>query len=98
MEKRTPHHRLDEVKALVEADAMKVTFSATVTGRELGFSEIDIKNIVKSLSRNDFNKSMTSYSDHQEWQDVYNPKTTAGIVYLKLTVRGDVVILSFKEK
>jgi len=47
--------------------------------------------------RADFVKSMTTYEDHKVWQDVYRPRTSAGEVYLKLTVIEDVLIVSFKE-
>lgn len=40
---------------------------------------------------------MTTHADHTIWQDVYHPKTSAGDVYLKLTVIEDVLIVSFKE-
>jgi motility quorum-sensing regulator/GCU-specific mRNA interferase toxin len=41
---------------------------------------------------------MTTHTDHRIWQDVYHAKTTGGDeVYLKLTVIGDVLIVSFKE-
>ena len=53
--------------------------------------------ILLSLSLNDFYKSMTTYADHREWQDVYRPNTSAGRVYLKLTIRNGVLVLSFKE-
>lgn len=45
----------------------------------------------------DFYKTMTTHADHRIWQDVYRPNTSAGDVYLKLTVIDDVVIVSFKE-
>lgn len=53
--------------------------------------------MVLSLTSADFYKSMTSHADHKIWQDVYRPKTSAGDVYLKLTVIEDVLIVSFKE-
>jgi motility quorum-sensing regulator / GCU-specific mRNA interferase toxin len=40
---------------------------------------------------------MTTYADHQIWQDVYKACTSAGEVYLKLTVIEAVIIVSFKE-
>jgi motility quorum-sensing regulator / GCU-specific mRNA interferase toxin len=40
---------------------------------------------------------MTTHADHRVWQDVYQPSTAAGYVYLKLTVIDDVLIVSFKE-
>ena len=53
--------------------------------------------MVAALTPRDFYKSMTTQADYRIWQDVYRPKTTAGEVYLKLTVIDDVPIVSFKE-
>ena len=53
--------------------------------------------VVKALTPQDFHKSMTTHADHRIWQDVYRPATSAGAVYLKLTVIDDVLIVSFKE-
>ena len=97
MEKSTPHYRLDAVKRLVRAGAVKITFTAMRDALAFGLEYQDILSTVLSLSRNDFYKSMTSYGDHGSWQDVYHPNTEAGRVYLKLTVREEALILSFKE-
>lgn len=40
---------------------------------------------------------MTTHVDHTIWQDVYRQNTSAGDLYLKLTVIDDVLIVSFKE-
>lgn len=53
--------------------------------------------MVEALRAADFHKSMTTHADHRIWQDVYRPTTTAGEVYLKLTVIDDVLVVSFKE-
>ena len=53
--------------------------------------------VVLALTEADFYKSMTTHDDHRVWQDVYRPHTSAGEVYLKLTVIEDVLIVSFKE-
>jgi len=53
--------------------------------------------IVSILTMKDFYKAMTTHADHRVWQDVYRPMTAAGQIYLKLTVIGDVLIVSFKE-
>jgi motility quorum-sensing regulator/GCU-specific mRNA interferase toxin len=50
-----------------------------------------------ALSPADFYKSMTTHADYKVWQDVYRPSTSAGDVYLKLTVVDDLLIVSFKE-
>jgi len=57
----------------------------------------DMLSVILSLTSADFYKSMTTHADHKIWQDVYRPSTSAGDVYLKLTVIDDVLIVSFKE-
>lgn len=62
---------------------------------DLGFD--DMLDVIRALTLGDFHKSMTTHADHRIWQDVYQPSTAAGDVYLKLTVVADVLIVSFKE-
>jgi len=99
MEKGTPHCKLPVVKALVAAGKVRATASAYSGARELGINDLTgMCAVVLSLTPTDFYKSMTTYFDHQIWQDVYHAKTTRGDeVYLKLTVIDDVLIVSFKE-
>jgi motility quorum-sensing regulator/GCU-specific mRNA interferase toxin len=97
MEKRTPHSNLVTVKSLIEEGRVRLTTSALVCGAALGFDSMGIIEVVKALTLQDFYKSMTTYADHRVWQDVYRPTTSAGEVYLKLTVDDDLVIISFKE-
>jgi len=73
------------------------TVSALAGGAALGFGFEGILGVVAALTPRDFYKSMTTHADHRVWQDVYRPKTSAGDVYLKLTVVDDVLIVSFKE-
>ena len=97
MEKRTPHCDLAVVKGLVKAGKVRTTHSARTGAVKLGFDFQGMLDVVLSLTSADFYKSMPSYTDHKIWQDVYRPKTSAGDVYLKLTVIEDVLIVSFKE-
>lgn len=97
MEKGTPHCKLSVVKAMIEAGKVRSTMSALAGGAALGLDFEGIVEIVKSLTVADFYKSMTTHADHRIWQDVYRPNTTAGEVYLKLTVVDEVLIVSFKE-
>ena len=50
------------------------------------------------MTSRDFFKSMTTYADHTNWQDVYRPESEFGQVYLKFTLVADLLIVSFKEK
>ena len=97
MEKSTPHRRLPLVKAMIEAGKIRSTMSALTDAAALGLDFAGIVDIVLALTPADFYKSMTTHADHRVWQDVYQPMTTAGEVYLKLTVIDDVLIVSFKE-
>ena len=45
----------------------------------------------------EFYKSMTTYHDSSVWQDVYRHKADVGMLYIKLTVIDDVLVVSFKE-
>jgi motility quorum-sensing regulator/GCU-specific mRNA interferase toxin len=97
MEKRTPHCKLSVVKTLIEEGKVRSTMTALAGGAALGFDFQGIIEVVSGLTSKDFYKSMTTHADHQVWQDVYRPITSAGEVYLKLTVIDDVLIVSFKE-
>ncbi len=97
MEKRTPHCKLSEVKALAEVGKVRTTYSAEFGAAQMGLGIADMLAVVMALKPADFFKSMTTHADHTMWQDVYRPSTQAGDVYLKLTVMDDVLIVSFKE-
>jgi motility quorum-sensing regulator/GCU-specific mRNA interferase toxin len=97
MEKRTPHCSLAAVKALAEAGKVRTTHSARAGAAALGFDFPGMTAVILALSPADFYKSMTTHADHKVWQDVYRPSTSAGDVYLKLTVVDDLLIMSFKE-
>ena len=99
MEKNTPHKKLSVIKALVVAGDVRATASAFLGARELGIHDLAAMcSVVLTLNSTDFYKSMTTHSDHCIWQDVYRTTIANGAdVYIKLTVMGDVLIVSFKE-
>ena len=97
MEKSVPHCKLSSVRALIRTGKVRTTFSARAGGAALGFDLSGVLEVVMALTAKDFYKSMTTHADHRIWQDVYRPLTTAGAVYLKLTVIEDLLIVSFKE-
>ncbi|WP_338744693.1 type II toxin-antitoxin system MqsR family toxin [Pseudomonas putida] len=96
MEKRTPHCPLERVKALAAARRISPTGAALRGARALGMDYPGMLEVISSLERTDFYKSMTSHMDHRVWQDVYRPLTAIGYVYLKVSVVDDVLIVSFK--
>lgn len=97
MEKRKPHYPLSAVKALLRKGEVRTTQAAREGANELGLEALDILAIVLGLTPKDFHKSMTTYTDHMVWQDVYRPNSCMGAVYLKLTIIDQLLIVSFKE-
>ncbi|MDO9452929.1 MAG: type II toxin-antitoxin system MqsR family toxin [Stagnimonas sp.] len=97
MDKGTPHTRLVEVFALLDAGKIQITFSALAGAAALGLDASGIVQVVRALTTKDFHKSMTTYADHSTWQDVYRPSTAVGEVYVKLMVSDGVLVVSFKE-
>ena len=97
MEKRTPHCELPRVKTLIDAGKVRATHTARTTAALLGFDFKGMVAVVASLTMKDFYKSMTTHADHRIWQDVYRTQTSAGAIYVKLTVIDEVLIVSFKE-
>lgn len=85
------------MKVMLQAGKVRITTSALAGADALGLNAKEIVSIVMALTLKDFYKSMTSHNNHREWQDVYRPTTHVGIVYVKLIVVNDVLILSFKE-
>lgn len=77
-----------------------MTLTATRTATELGFEIGDVLQIIASLERTNFVKSMTSFGDHRQWQDVYKVRGKGMALYIKFTdhIVTEFIVLSFKEK
>ncbi|WP_395829785.1 type II toxin-antitoxin system MqsR family toxin [Elstera sp.] len=97
MEKRTAHHTLATVRALCAEGNVMPTKTSLKTAAGLGMTRDDMVEVVQALTVAEFYKSMTSYGDHTQWQDVYHPSVEGRKLYLKLTITSGLLILSFKE-
>jgi motility quorum-sensing regulator/GCU-specific mRNA interferase toxin len=97
VEKCTPHCKLSLIKTMTAAGKVRTTRTAREGAARLGLDFDDVLAVLQALTSADFYKSMTTREEHRVWQDVYRPWTSAGPVYLKLTVIDDVLIVSFKE-
>jgi motility quorum-sensing regulator/GCU-specific mRNA interferase toxin len=66
---------------------------------ELDMDDSEVVAIIQALTREDFEKSMTSMADHKIWQDVYKPKVGGRTLYVKFTLdaRQALFLISFKE-
>lgn len=96
MEKFSPSYSLSEFKS----SNFEITATAQRTALELELDEEDIRRIVSTMELKHFYKSMTSYSNHKIWQDVYHVPYENMILYVKFTqnVVSEFTLLSFKEK
>jgi motility quorum-sensing regulator / GCU-specific mRNA interferase toxin len=74
--------------------------TAQLSAQDLGFSLDDVAAVVRTMDRRMFHKSMTSFSDHRAWQDVYHVPARGLSIYLKFTadIVTEFIVLSFKEK
>lgn len=92
------HLTTDSARSSSWSSTGPASYEVAVHGAKvLGFTTADIALVVQGLERKDFYKSMTCFGDHTIWQDVYHATTRRGLVYLKLSVVEDLLIVSFKE-
>lgn len=100
MEKRTPHHDLIRVQSEVaRLGAAAFTKTALDGGRMMGLTTAEMLAVIASLSRRNFYKAMTAYTDHRIWQDVYHAGTPVKKdAYIKITLRDAAPVIQFKEK
>lgn len=99
---RAPAYDLEEVQRLVGQGPVSCRVSQTALdgGRALGFNYSRIIEAVLSLQRADFYKTMPSAQVPGTWQDVYHLEYDGASLYVKLQidVRGEAVVIQFKEK
>ena len=101
MEKRKPTYDLEAFKAAFSSPSkLSLTGTALRSAAELGFGAAEIVGVIQTMQRSQFYKSMTAYSDHTSWQDVYHAQSQAGVLYVKFTADAvtEFKLLSFKEK
>lgn len=101
MEKRKPTYDLDVIKATFgSADTLAITISALRDAIGLGFDRANVVEVIGTMTRKMFVKSMTTFADHRVWQDVYHVPARDLILYMKF--QADVVteftVVAFKEK
>lgn len=77
-----------------------VTTTALTSAAALGFDRQGIVDILQTMQRRHFYKSMTADNNHLLWQDVYHVPFNGITLYVKFT--GDTIchfkLLSLKEK
>ena len=99
MEKHTAHYDLKAIKAVVMKNRMAAfTATAQQNARRMGLCKSETLTVVLNLQRGMLFKSMTTYTDHRIWQDVYHaPCPNGKTAYVKLTLQDGAVVIQFKE-
>ena len=104
MEKRRSTYDLADlaaVKAVLGAvETLAITTSAFRAALGLGFNRAGIIEVVQSMDRTMFFKSMTTTRDHRVWQDVYPVPARGLVLYVKFQAEivTEFTMMSFKEK
>lgn len=100
MEKYVPSYKLAVIKQVFSTTRkLRMTVTALRDARKIGFSMHDVVEALQQLKNTDFVKSMTTYSDHRVWQDVYYAKYNGYLLYIKFQVDElGCFVISFKEK
>ena len=100
-EKKLPTYDLEAFKSTcTSVEKLDITGTAIDTAAEAGFTRENIVEVIQTMERSHFYKSMTSFADHKVWQDVYHVPSSAGLLYIKFTSdpQTGFRLLSFKEK
>jgi motility quorum-sensing regulator/GCU-specific mRNA interferase toxin len=100
-DKKKPTYDLDAFKdAFSSVEKLNITRVATRTASDLGFNLQDIVDVLQTMQRVHFYKSMTSDANYTVWQDVYHVPSDVGLLYVKFTANSITLfqLLSFKEK
>ena len=96
LDKFTPTYDLEKFKL----SDYEITTTALRGAGELDLNRRGIAEVIATMKREHFYKSMTSYTNHKIWQDVYHVPFGDKTVYIKFT-KGVIMefrLLSFKEK
>jgi len=100
-EKKKPTYDLEAFQSQCsDAASLNATTTAIKNGSDLGFTRQGMVDVIQTMRRAHFYKSMTSYTNYRVWQDVYHVPSVAGVLYVKFTADAisDFLLLSFKEK
>ena len=94
-----PTYPLGLIKGLMRDNSWLMTRSALDTAGDLGFDEEDVFDcVVNQLSETHFYKTMSARGAANCMQDVYRITYQGVRIYLKLQVRVEAVVVSFKKQ
>lgn len=100
MDKKQAHYPLKQIKEAVSSRGLSAfTLTAQNGIAAMNLSPDEAMHVVLGLQRSMLYKSMTTYANHQVWQDVYHaPCPNGKTAYIKVTLQDGAVVIQFKEK
>lgn len=98
MKKTCATYSLESIKKLISKGESIITTSALTGAAELGFMDEDIYSAILLLSDEDFYKTMASTKRKSTYQDVYRKEYKGVLLYIKLQIVEQAIVISFKEK
>jgi len=98
MKKPSATYSLESIKKLIREGQSIITTSALMGAAELEFIDEDIHSAILLLSDEDFYKTMASKKRKSTYQDVYRKEYKNVLLYIKLQIVEQAIVISFKEK
>ncbi len=87
---------LKRIHKLAAEGDVRLTYKAGREGLVLGLSPEDVRDVVAALCAEDSAGRVTSERTG-EWMYVFKPAVAGQVIYVKLVVREDCVVVSFHE-
>lgn len=89
---------LDRIHKLAQEKKILFTHKAAleVGSIGLGLDFDDVCDVLSSLEKDDFQERLISHTT-QEWLYVFKPEVGGTVLYVKLLLRNDCVVISFHE-
>ncbi len=94
----SPAYDLGTIQSLFRSGRYRITLSAKQSAVALGLDTDDIEACILGLTAKDFYKSMVAEKMPGVFQDVYRPVFAGWELYVKLQIRSDAIVISFKER
>ncbi|GGB66511.1 type II toxin-antitoxin system MqsR family toxin [Glycocaulis alkaliphilus] len=99
MDKRKPSYDLEAIRSAAGTH-MTFTSTAVAGAAMMGMTRADMVSVIRSLTRDEFFKSVTTFHDHRVWMDVYHTRADGYDIYIKFVqdTVTEFTCTSFKER
>src|SRR2546422_7125768 len=87
---------LRRIRQFAAAGAVRLTYKAVREAVGLGFAPEDVRDVIGALSAADSAGRLVSETTG-EWMYVFKPRVGGQVLYVKIVLRADCVVVSFHE-